>query len=65
MSNSTTVKKGRPSNPDSKVFRNVGLRPAEWEYLSMWFDSTNPSMQVSELINRAVRFWPSGPLKFR
>lgn len=64
--NSTTVKrKGRPRSEDSLVFITVGLSKAQWEWLKLWFPGGNPTDSLKALLERAVRFWPSGPYKFR
>lgn len=55
---------GRKKSADSKSFHTVGLTPDEWEYLSHW-SSGNKADQLRELLDRARKFWPSGPAKFR
>jgi hypothetical protein len=65
MNNLPTVKRGRPSNPDSLVFKTVGLTKDQWEWLELWLPSGNPSNQLRELFERCYKFWPSGPSTFR
>lgn len=64
--NFTTVKKkGRPRSEDSLVFVTVGLTKTQWAWLRLWFPTGSMTHALGALIDRAVRFWPSGPFKFR
>ena len=52
----------RPINPDAK--RNpvsTRLSDHEREWLTLWRRGGNASEQLSDLIERAMRFWPAGP----
>ena len=55
------------SKPDSKMFKTVGLTSAQWAWLEQWAisDVENPTECLGELVDRAMKFWPSGPNKFR
>lgn len=55
---------GRKKSSTSKIFHTVGLTAAEWEFLGKWF-SGNKTGQLRELIERAQKFWPAGPSRFR
>lgn len=64
--NSTTVKRlGRPKSEDSLVFVTVGLTRAQWSWLQLWFPTGSITDALRGLVERAVRFWPGGPFKFR
>jgi hypothetical protein len=64
--NSTTVKrKGRPRSEDSLVFITVGLTKTQWAWLKLWFPTGSPTDALKALVERSIRFWPSGPFKFR
>ena len=65
MANSTTVKRGRPPIADPLIFKTVGLTALEWEWLATWHPEGNVTNQLSELVERSRKFWPSGPTKFR
>ena len=56
---------GRPKSPDSLRFVTVGLTPAQWDWLSLWFPTGSPTHQLSALFERALKFWPAGPFVFR
>jgi hypothetical protein len=58
---------GRPPLPeDQKVIgESVYLTSAEWAWLELWMPGGNRSEQVRELLERARKFWPSGPARFR
>lgn len=56
---------GRPRSVDPLVFVTVGLTAAQWRWLSSWFPGGSPTAQMRELFTRAMKFWPSGPHKFR
>ena len=61
----TGKKRGRPASPDAFVYITIGLRPEHWRWLSLWFPGGSPSDQVRALLDRALKFWPSGPAKFK
>lgn len=61
----TGKKRGRPSSPDAYVYITIGLRPFQWEWLALWFPNGSPSDQVRALLDRALKFWPVGPGRFR
>lgn len=56
---------GRKPTGKAKTFRSVGLSESEWAYLELWQTGASPSDQLRELLERAMKFWPSGPAKFR
>ena len=58
-------RRGRPAKDDAFVYVTIGLRPAHWAWLKLWFPGGNPSDQLRALLDRALKFWPSGPVRFR
>lgn len=58
-------KRGRPASADSYVYVTIGLRPEHWRWLALWFPNGSPSDQVRALLDRALKFWPSGPHRFK
>ena len=58
-------KRGRPKDPDALKFKTIGLFEWQWQWLALWFPDGNPTNQAQELLDRAVKFWPAGPAKFR
>lgn len=58
-------RRGRPRQSDSKLSFGVALRPDQWAYLDLWFPGAKPTAQVEALLERAVKFWPAGPGRFR
>ena len=73
MTNSTPSKKrGRPLDPNKLVFREVGIRPPERQWLRLWRQNPddppvvpgspedNLTEQLGFLIEAAMRFWPEG-----
>jgi hypothetical protein len=66
VGNKTIVKmRGRPKADNPLIFKSLGLTAAQWEWLGLWFPGGNPTEQIRELFERSVKFWPSGPGKFR
>jgi len=65
------VGRGRPvgtSKDTSYKWRSVGLTQADWDWLDLWFPGQSPgasSLSLRELVERARKFWPNGPNKFR
>ena len=55
---------GRNADPDPYIFHSVGLNQIQWEYLSLWFPTGNPSTALRALLDRAIKFWPLGPSVF-
>ena len=55
----------RPKSDNPLVFRTVGLTAAQWRWLDLWLLSASPTAQLRELFDRAVKFWPSGPHRFK
>jgi hypothetical protein len=68
---------GRKKSDDPLLFSNIGLRQSDRRYLSLWsprsgndsgHDSAcakvNLTECVSELLERAQKFWPAGPNVF-
>lgn len=47
------------------VFKTIGLTAAQWEWLKLWHEHGSPTDQVREMMQRAEKFWPAGPAKFR
>lgn len=66
---STTVKRierrGRPLSSDKLIFKTIGLTKSQWEWLSLWNGGGNKTVHIRELFERAMKFWPKGPYKFR
>jgi hypothetical protein len=65
----TPKKGGRPKDPDAKRFEQIGLRPADWEYVRLWaIDSTNSPDNVSTRLERMIArlraMAPKGPDAF-
>lgn len=58
-------KRGRPSSSESYVYITIGLRPEHWCWLALWFPTGSPSDQARALLDRALKFWPSGPNRFK
>lgn len=58
-------RRGRPSDPNKLVFKTYGLRPDDLAWLEMWFPGGSPTDQLNALIERAKKFWPAGPGRFR
>lgn len=59
-------RRGRPSiGTKAKKFKTVGLTEDEWRWLEMWLPGASPTSQLQELVERARKFWPAGPAKFR
>ncbi|CAH2032098.1 hypothetical protein [Trichlorobacter ammonificans] len=56
--------RGRPKSADPLIFKTVGLTQAQWDWLSLWAFTGNPSRLLSELLDRAMKFWPAGPFLF-
>jgi len=54
----------RPRSKNPLIFKTVGLTEDQWKWLQLW-NSTNPTLALRELLDRAFRFWPSGPFRFR
>ena len=55
----------RPKSANPLVFRTVGLTASQWDWLDTWFPGGSPTSALSDLFLRAVKFWPSGPARFR
>lgn len=56
---------GRKKDPNKLQFASYGLRPDRLAWLELWFPGGSPTDQLNALIDRAIRFWPSGPGRFR
>lgn len=56
---------GRPSSPDSLVPVSVRLSHDQIKFLSLWTDNDCISLQLRDCLERAMKFWPAGPNKFR
>lgn len=56
---------GRPADPNPYIFHSVGLTQKQWEFVALWFPTGNPSNCIRSLIDRALKFWPAGPARFR
>ena len=60
-------KRGRPLGSvkkDSYIYITIGLRPVHWVWLGLWHEGT-VSDQIRALLDRALKFWPAGPNRFR
>lgn len=55
----------RPHSKDPLIFKTVGLTADQWRWLDLWFSDASPTAKMRELFNRSMKFWPSGPAKFR
>lgn len=55
----------RPKSSDPLITRSVCLTEKQWAWLDLWFTGGNFSLCLRELLDRAMKFWPSGPGKFR
>lgn len=55
----------RPKSTNPLVTRSVCLTAEQWAWLDLWFPGGNFSFCLRELFDRAMKFWPSGPSKFR
>ena len=65
LTNSTTVnKRGRKSSSDSFRTISVCLTQAQWNFISLWLPTGNPSAALRALLDRAMIFWPLGPFVF-
>lgn len=58
-------RRGRPRSASSFRFKTVGLEPEDWSWLALWCPDGNQSVQLRELLDRAKKFWPTGPARFR
>lgn len=58
-------RRGRKKDPNKLNFRSYGLRPDRETWLALWFPDGSPTDQLNALLDRAIKFWPSGPGKFR
>jgi hypothetical protein len=56
---------GRKKSPDALVFKTVGLTQAQWDWLALWLPGGSITSQFRSLLDRAMKFWPSGPTRFR
>jgi hypothetical protein len=56
---------GRPRSKDPLIFKSIGLTASQWEWLQLWFPTGNVTDQLKALHERAVKFWPSGPNRFK
>lgn len=56
---------GRKKKDDTLQWKTVGLTPEQWLWLSTWMPTGSPSNQLRELLERAEKFWPAGPSRFR
>lgn len=58
--------KGRPADPNKRVFIHMGLRPHVREYLKLWQsetgDETNFNEALERLIEDVMKFFPGGPM---
>jgi hypothetical protein len=54
------MQRGRPQDPNKLIFRTIGLRQNEWDWLSAWNDG-NVTYQMADLMARCVKCWPKGP----
>lgn len=59
-----TKRRGRPRSADPLHRISVRLNSREVEWLSLWSDDS-PTTQIRDLLERAMKFWPAGPYKFR
>jgi hypothetical protein len=62
---STVKRRGRPPaiNPGKRI--SVYLNSQEAAFLSLWSTDGSPSTQFKDLLERAMKFWPAGPGRFR
>jgi hypothetical protein len=58
-------KRGRPKTESPLIFHSVGLTADQWAWLALWMPNRSTTAQLRELINRAFKFWPAGPSRFR
>lgn len=58
-------RRGRPKKGNSLRFKTVGMTDEDWRWLSLWMPGASPTSQLAELVERAKKFWPAGPTKFR
>lgn len=59
-------KRGRKPIGNKKLqFKTIGLTAEQWEWLEKWLPGRSPTAQARELFERARKFWPAGPNKFR
>jgi hypothetical protein len=56
---------GRPRLKSPFIYHSVSLTQEQWNFIMLWFPTGNPSQALRELLERAVKFWPSGPGRFR
>lgn len=63
----TTFKRGRgrPRSKSRLEFKTVGLTADQWKWLELWRPGESPTTMLQEMFERAQKFWPSGPAKFR
>lgn len=59
-----TGRRGRPRSDNPLVFKTVGLTDAQWQWLSLW-SKASPTAALRDLFDRASKFWPAGPARFR
>jgi hypothetical protein len=57
--------RGRPKTENPLVFKTIGLTVEQWDWLYLWFPTGNRTDRMKELFERAMKFWPGGPGKFR
>lgn len=55
---------GRKASGRALVGKKINLSASEWAWLELWHPG-NPSEQIREMLERARRFWPAGPARFR
>ena len=55
---------GRPRDSNKLQFRSIGLRPARWSYLALWWPSDNITEQINNALERLEKYAPAGPDKF-
>lgn len=63
-----TRRAGRPKDPNAKQVQQIALRPADWEYITLWAldsynDADNVSKQVERVLGRLRAHAPHGPDK--
>jgi hypothetical protein len=57
--------RGRPRSRNALVFKTIGLTQDQWLWMELWRPGESPTAMIQELLERSMKFWPSGPAKFR
>ena len=52
----------RPRLDTPSIRISVRINSKQAEFLALW--GNNPTQQINDLLDRAIKFWPAGPNKF-